>query len=211
MHLKKTIPLLLIFGLMGFSFQVPLENSGLVMKAAKDNLSSMLAQIPKGMEPRYGFPDQSELAKADIGQPYHVITLTNAFYTADKLNGDNYIELQDEWRVPVTVNGENRTLLTVTGKDSSFKVVDLGGTLLAKELWQKNSTVNKADYFLLRVYPLTMDLIVVRAPGQTFSEATYIPLTSATMAIKAFGEKKTCTLSEVLQLVKGHLPSPSKD
>lgn len=211
MYLKKTAPFIALFALMGFSFQGSVENNAPVVKAAADNLSSMLAQIPKGSETRYGFNSHSEITKAGIGQPYHVITFNNAFYTADKLSNENYLELLDEWRAPVTVNGENRTLLTIAGKDSSFKVVDMGGTLLAKELYQKNTTGTQGDYFLLRVYPLTMDMIVVRAPGQTFSEATYIPLTSATMAIKSFGEKKTFTLSEVLQLVKRQIPLPSKD
>jgi hypothetical protein len=208
MHLKKTLTFILLLMLMGFSIHSPVENNNLVMKIATDNLSSMLAQIPQGSETRYGFASHSELTKAGIGQPYHVITFTDAFYTTDQLTNENYIQLQDEWRVPVTINGENRTLLTVAGKDSSFKVV---GTLLAKELQLKNSTVNNGDYFLLRIYPMAMDMIVVRAPGQSFSEATYIPLTSATMAIKTFGEKRAFTLSEVLQLVKRQIPLPSKD
>lgn len=196
-----------------FASSDEIENK--VIKAAQDNLASALSKIPGGKENLYGFSSRDEFKSCSIGKPYRVITLNNTFYNDDAVlvAEKNYIIEQNEWRVPVIVNGENRLLLTVTGESETFHVVDLGGVQLAKELRQKSEKFNLSESrYILRIYPLASDFLVKSTLG-LLTNARYIPLTSASMGIETIKEdsRYEYSLSEVLQLVKQELKNQSKN
>jgi hypothetical protein len=196
------------------SFTSSSEIENKVIKAAQDNLAASLSKIPGGKETLYGFSSRDEFKSCSIGKPYRVITLNNTFYNDEAVLAEkNYIIEQDEWRVPVVVNGEDRLLLTVTGESETFNVVDLGGMQLAKELQQKSEKFNLSESrYILRIYPLASDFLVKSTPG-LLTNARYIPLTSASMGIETIKEdsRNEYSLSEVLQLIKQELKNQSKN
>ena len=211
MHKQGLLIAALIF-CSSFASSDEIENK--VIKAAQDNLASALSKIPVGKENLYGFSSRDEFKSCSVGKPYRVITLNNAFYNdAAVMAQKNYIIEQNEWRVPVIVNGENRLLLTVTGESETFNVVDLGGMQLAKELQQKSEKFNLSESrYILRIYPLASDFLVKLTPG-LLTNARYLPLTSASMGIETIKEdsRYEYSLSEVLQLVKQELKNQSKN
>ncbi|MEP7168531.1 MAG: hypothetical protein ABI855_04120 [Bacteroidota bacterium] len=195
------------------SFTSSDETDKKVMMAAQENLSSSLSKIPVGKENQFGFTGTDEFSKCIIGKPYRLITLNNAFFTDEILTSKNYLLEQDEWRVPVMVNDQNRLLLTVTGQSDIYSVVDLGGMVLAKELQKKSKDFKSSDTrFILRIYPLSADFLV-KAGSNSLTNAEYIPLTSALMGIDGINSnaKPEYSLSEVLQLIKQELKNHPKN
>ena len=196
------------------SFTSSDEIESKVLKAAQDNLASSLSKIPEGKENLYGFGSRDEFKSCTVGKPYRVIALNNAFYNDETVLAEkNYIIEQNEWRVPVMVNGENRLLLTVARESETFNVVDLGGMQLAKELQQKSEKFSLSESrYILRIYPLVSDFLVKTTSG-SLTNARYIPLTSASIGIETLKEdsKYEYSLNEVLQLVKQELKNQSKN
>ncbi len=191
-----------LFILAGFSIPLPIDNDSKVMMVAADNLTLSLAKIPAGQENNYGFKNREEFTVSSVAKPFRVITLNQDFFT-DATPGDkNYLSMQNEWRVPVALKGNNCILLTVSQQGNDLAVVDLGGAMLAKELQISDIEPASTNQYILRIYPLTCDFLVKAADGKTLNEATYIPLTSAIMAIKELAVKKTFTLAEILPLIK---------
>ncbi len=211
--MSKFILLFSLLILAGFSISLPDEKEDRVIKIAQDNLTTSLAKIPEGQEKLYGFTNREEFRTSSIGKPYRVITFSNDYYNEETLSDKNYILIQNEWRVPVTVDGKNRLLFTVSQQDTTLEVVDLGGAVLAKELQEKDNNVLSGSHYLLRIYPLTIDFLVEVTPGGSLANATYIPLTSAAIAINSLNEKRISklTLPEVLYIVKQQLKEQSKN
>ncbi|MCX6311877.1 MAG: hypothetical protein NT084_09615 [Bacteroidetes bacterium] len=209
--MRKIIPILFVFAICSFAFSFPEKCDTLVKQVAEDNLAISLAKIPVGQENNFGFANREEFKLGKIGNPFRTITFTNDFYQDSKLTDKNYILLQNEWRVPVSVNGNNRILLTVYGKDSTLNVVDIGGMVLSKELQEKTPISESNNNYILRVYPLGMDFIVTTNSNQSLAEGTYIPMQSAESFITALSGKTTFTQSEILKLVKEKLAEQSKN
>lgn len=209
--MKKLIftALTLTIAIVNFSFNVD-DTQKRVIKSAQEQLASSLEKIPAGKETGFGFKNRSEFALSNIGNPYRVLAFTGDFYSDSEVKEGNCIFLQNEWRVPVTVNGENRLLLTVTNDADQYNVVDVGGAALAKELQQKNPSANNCC--LLRVYPLSVDFLVV-SNSESFSEAKYIPMSSALQAIPLLTEinQPFYTLHDVIHIIKEELKNQSKN
>jgi|WetSurSiteA1Bulk_404760.scaffolds.fasta_scaffold72354_1 hypothetical protein len=195
---------LLSFNSLSESCQNEIRQEDKVIKTAKDNISGFLSKIPVGQENNYGFANREEFRICVVGKPYRVVTFTNDFYTDEKLSNKNYILIQNEWRVPITVNGENRLLFTVIQQDTIMQVVDIGGAALAKELEQNNADLTSKDSYLLRVYPLTLDFLVKVPQGSSFTDATFIPMKSARMILNSFDNKglTNYALKDILQIIK---------
>ena len=182
-----------------------------VKKAADKGLPAMLALIPAGQETNYGFSSREDFAKASTGEVYRTISFTNEFYSdKELLPGKDYIRVQNEWRVPVVVDGRNRTLLTVFGQDTSLAVVDLGGSGLAAELHSKTTGFESKEKFILRIYPLGIDFIAFVDHGKDLSEAAYFPMMAARITIPAL-DGKAMTQQEVFRVTKAELAKPSKN
>jgi hypothetical protein len=181
-----------------------------VKKAADKGLQPMLALIPQGQETNYGFHSRDDFQKAGTGEIYRTISFTNEFYQDKEISSSkNYIRVQNEWRVPVVVDGNNKTLLTVFGKDTALSVVDLGGSMLAEELQTRTAGFESKEKFILRVYPLGMDFLVFADNGTDLSGAHYFAMNSAKTGIPALSGN-SLTQQEVFVAVKKKLASPSE-
>ncbi|MEO8147013.1 MAG: hypothetical protein ABI723_05210 [Bacteroidia bacterium] len=209
--MKKIIitAIALVFILSNFSFTAD-ETEKKVIKSAQDNLQNSLLKIPAGHEKDFGFKNREEFALCTVGSPYRVITFTKDFYEGEMVANKKYIVLQNEWRIPVMVNGQNRILLTINANSDNYNVVDMGGAALAKELQQRNNAGNHC--YILRVYPLACDFLVV-AEAPAFTDVQCIPMTSAIKAIPSLtsNSKSFYSLSEAIQIIKNELKNQSKN
>jgi hypothetical protein len=205
--MRKFTPGILL-ALLCFSF-TGIDNMEIqVKKAADKGLQPMLALVPQGQERNYGFDSRDDFQKATTGEVYRTISFTNEFYQDKEISSSkNYFLLQNEWRVPVVVEGKNKTLLTVFGKDTSLHVVDLGGAVLASELQSKTIGFDNKEKFILRIYPLKIDFLVFVDNGKELSEAQFFPLASA-VNLNASLSGKILTEKEVFSFTKNELNRP---
>jgi hypothetical protein len=119
-----------------YPLRVNANISDTISKAANTGLQEYLNKIPLGKESDFGFENRKEFGLAKAGTPYELVTLSKAFMSDKVLNDENYFAATNEWIVPVMVNGEGKTLVTVAKMNGTWKVVDLGGIGLAHELTQ---------------------------------------------------------------------------
>jgi hypothetical protein len=178
------------------------DDSAKVSQAASGSMKSMLRNIPAGSERQFGFSNREEVIDAVTGYPYHVLGLSKEFFSNAALSGDlsGYITMGNDWRVPVLVDGEYRMLVTVTGEAGNYTLADIGGAGLAHELQAVGQLKTDHSYYILRVYPLTADLLV-DAPKGDMATARFIPLTSAHMALPSL-TGNSYSAAETLQAIK---------
>ena len=212
--MQKTILFIAAFlALCSFSPASSGQNDATVMKVAQDNLQSFLTQIPPGQLEGFGFNSRGEFASSTIGKPYQMLGLNLDIYKGIQVNDESAIIVQDQWRVPVVVNGQQRLLLSVSGKNGSMETVGMGGAGLATELQKKGDLANaNQQFYLLRIYPLEADFFV-SATGSSFTDAKFFPLYSATMAMPVLNEYNTTSLSlsQVLPIIKDALKNQQKN
>lgn len=163
------------------------EEAEKVKKAASLQLQAYLHNVPHGSEGQFGFTDRAEMRSAIVSAPYHMLTLSREVFPDRKLNNSellNYLQVTHEWRVPISVNGVHRALLTVVATGGKCDIADMGGTGLAGELQLVNRNRRPGYYYyLLHIYSLSADILVEAPNPNSFKDATCIPLTSAHMAI----------------------------
>lgn len=208
--MRKITVTLLLSAIVCFSFSTIDNHESQVKKAAQEQLQIALAGIPVGQESGFGFASREEFKTGTIGEVYRTISLTNEFYQDEKILDKDYIRVQNEWRVPVVVNGENRVLLTVFGQDTALNIVDVGGSVLAKEVQAKSAGQTSRNKFIFRIYPLAMDFIVFVDPGKTLAEGNYYPMRSAMLGIPTL-DGTSMTQAEVFQVIKKKLSETSKN
>jgi hypothetical protein len=147
--------------------------SGPVCDAARAGLKRFLHAIPADRLEGYGFADRAELDRARLAAPYRV-------WTADA--GGNALAATGEWRVPVTVDGSYRALLTVSQAGGEYRAVDFGAAGLARELagLERSRGVGAdAQRVLLRLYAVGADLTAFPAAGARVEDSKFEPLASA--------------------------------
>ncbi len=175
-----------------------------VQKIAKRQCATFLNSIPEGEELQFGYSGREEMNLSTTGRPICVLNLTKEFYSASILGNTNYIIVGNEWRVPLTVKGRNKTLLTVNYRDGNYSVTDIGGAVLAAELQEQVAKAAKnSHYYMLRIYPLTADFFAY-GDGK-IEDLTFYPLTSACMAMPSLNKRKAYTAKQVLISVKDAL------
>ncbi len=190
-----------------FSFAQENTTDKQVMKAAEGQLEAYLNKIKPGHAAEFGFREGDDLENCGIAKPYRMLTFNTEYYSGSLKDNGNYVEIRNEWRVPVTVKGEHRVLLTVNGNPGNFDVAGMGGAELAKELEIKSAPYSDNDeYYILRIYPLSADFFVAEH-DHSFAETEFIPLESAKTAIPEIRKstKTTYTLEEVQDIVKREL------
>jgi hypothetical protein len=99
----------------------------LVKEAATAKAIYFLDLIPAGSENNYGFANRDEFSKIQIGEPYQTYYVSIRNTQLEFFSGN-------EWRVPVSVDGAYKTLLTVRIHQGVAEVVGLGGSLLARNI-----------------------------------------------------------------------------
>jgi hypothetical protein len=186
------------------------ENVQEIIDTANSGYMSYLELIPTGQESFYGFKSRDEFAMTKIGKPYQIFTLSQDFFSdASLADSKNYLVPTKEWRIPVMVNGENRTLVTVAIMNGKYAVVGIGGTGLSKELeeLEKNYPTANQEGKLLRVYQLECDFLLLPS-DKSSSDINAYPMTSAKMAFYKADNKMTApfySLFQTLLLIKNNI------
>jgi hypothetical protein len=136
---KKTFYLLLVIFI---SFRLIAQNhnsNALVKEQANLKALSFLNLIPEGKENNYGFNSRSDFSKIKTEEPYQT------YYVAEK-NNELTLFSANEWRVPLTVDGNYVALLTVQLNNGNAEVVDIGANLLAQKIQElENLFPNKEN------------------------------------------------------------------
>ena len=123
----------------------------------------------------------------------------------------DYIAIKNEWRVPVMIKGQYRSLLTVSGYPGNYSVSGMGDPDLARDLQQKSEGANEKDeYYVLRIFPLLAEFFVHEGDN-SFAGAVFVPLGSAIKEIPSLGAKSTYSLTEVQQIIKEAVAKKATD
>jgi hypothetical protein len=150
-----------------------------VQAVAMRDLADFLNKIPPGRETMYGFKNREEFLQASLGTPVRLFTIPSDSMRNGIDAKKSHVIPQNEWRVPIIIDGEFRSLLTVSMVNNVLKTVELGGELLAKELmdfWKREPKGRKA---LLRLYHLRCDFLVYDRNGAGIENGEYYPFHSA--------------------------------
>jgi len=195
--MKTTYTLLLFIFLSLFAQSAKAQDSQLI-ELAKTQLPKWLAKIPLGSELKYGFSSRKEMDDCLLGQAIQMITLEK-----DE-KGNNRIKRSNDWRIPVVYQGDFRTLSTISNKNGRYEFVGIGGNLLAKELQRYARYFVNNNVYLLRLYTLQMDFLVVASLKSSIEQGTYYPLQSAQQKIgtnKELSLKNTYTYTQFIAIV----------
>ncbi|HEY5122756.1 MAG TPA: hypothetical protein VIK14_03390 [Ignavibacteria bacterium] len=124
---KKAYYLLLVFFI---SVRLIAQNNNtnlLVKEEASLKTLSFLNLIPEGKEKDYGFNSRSDFSKIKIEEPYQT------YYVSDKNNKLTFIS-GNEWRVPLSIDGQYVALLSVQINQGKAEAVDFGGNILSQKI-----------------------------------------------------------------------------
>jgi hypothetical protein len=160
----------------------PLSGQGIddnLKYTARTELQSYLEKIPTGLEERYGFHNRQEFSRAIPGDPLRIYSIHPDSIRGEINPGKEYLVAQEEWKVPVLIDGDARALLTVAKVDGKLKVVELGATGLARELGVVGKEHPTDQKIILRLYQLQCDFLVLTPKGKQVSEGYLYPLRSA--------------------------------
>ena len=208
-------PVLALLAIVTCSFLSPGDNKtdDLVMKAAESQLPIFISKMEPGSEKAYGFTENDDLDGCAVGKPFRMMTFNTDFYNSSKIDEEkNYIDIKNEWRVPVTIRDTNRTMLTVDGNPGNYTISSMGTPVLARELQSKSKGFDETiTFYLLQVTPLLADFFVAERDN-SFPEAQFIPLESALAAIPALSKDRQpfYTLIEVEKMVKQEMATSNK-
>jgi len=131
-----------------------------IREAASSQALSFLNLIPEGKEKDYGFSSRSEFSAIKIEEPYQTYYISNHDNQLVFLPGN-------EWRVPLSVDGNFVALLTVQVASGQASVVDFGGNLLAEKLqeFEKLYPPQTGQRVILRNTFLTRDYATTDFPA----------------------------------------------
>jgi hypothetical protein len=137
-------------------------------ETAASELSAILAKMPAGDEAAHGFDSRSEFAGAGLGIPYQEYSMLTKKPTGF-------------WRIPVTVNGENRALVRYALEDGVWKWKGFGAAGLARELGEIEDRQSEKPLSgkILRDYKLTCDYIQFNIESEYSIEGSFIPTANA--------------------------------
>ena len=145
----KTILILALS--MGFTAhaQTKYSERETVLKTAKDQINNFIKDLPDKDLADYGFLSKQEFGKITFGAPIPIYTLK-----------DTAVVFTDTWRVPIVIDSEYRSLLTIIERNGIFKAVDFGANELAKG-YQANKTPKTIG--MLRVYEIKSDFLIEKS------------------------------------------------
>ncbi len=150
-----------------------------VLTAADRDVAAFLNRIPVGHESEYGFRSREEFDKVRTSDPLRVHTLdVDRSGTTPEVSND--IRPLNKWRIPLTVDGELRALLTVVQTEDGLKAVDFGAAGMAQSLDSLDvvtSKVGPESRFLLRITDLRRDFLGISGlqNGDRFYPTSTIP------------------------------------
>ncbi len=201
--MKKASFIIVLFILVSCAYAQETANQNISF-AVKNSLLQWLEKIPSGDEANYGFQNREEFSRAGLGSPIQMFKLNDILYGSD--GKVNPMKPTGEWKIPVTVDEQNRALVTVMKRDLEWSIVDLGAAGLARELNDFKSKLTAEqfrDIKMLRVYQVESDFLFYDAPSSSADEIVLVPMQSASHYLEGMTgrTKKTLTLEEVTKFV----------
>ncbi len=158
-----------------------------VQDAGRRGLRAVLERIPRGQEGKYGFQRREEFLQSYPGRPIRVYSVIPDSLRNEIIPEKEYLIACDEWRIPIEVNGEARSLLTITRVDGAPTVVSLGGTELAREIAAIGRRDREMSLSMLRLYQMECDFLILVPKGKRIREGGFQLLRSAE---KVFSRKE---------------------
>jgi len=130
-----------------------------VINIAERQLHAFIDPIPDNQVADYGFLTKSEYKKIKLGDPVPVYTLE-----------DSVMVFTQTWRVPIVVDQEYRSFLTVAIIGNVMQATDFGAMELAREFGRRKTgrTIG-----MLRSYILHTDYLMEKGAG---NELEFSPL-----------------------------------
>ena len=150
-----------------------------ILQTAKNQIHLLIDNIPEANLSDYGFNNKAEFEKITFAPPIKIYTLK-----------DTKIIFTTTWRVPVIIDNEYRSLLTIIKEDGVYKAVDYGACVLAKDFLAKktNQTIG-----LLRVYELKSDFLM---EANTQNQLKFIPIQNT--------NSNLYELTDIINLIKNN-------
>jgi hypothetical protein len=153
-----------------------------LQQVAHDGMYAYLDKIPVAQIREYGFNSSAEFSKITTGTPIRMKKIDPAFNSEHQIiPGRDYIINNNEWRVPLVVNGEYRAFISVIkDKSGALRCVDFGASDLAREIG-KISTDNKLQHLsILRLHSLNCDMLMLdKGLNNKSAKPGFIALSSA--------------------------------
>jgi hypothetical protein len=143
--------------------------TGAMYQFAKGELPRILEKIPVDLEERYGFNNRDEFKRAGLGIPYQEFSLGEETATG-------------YWRVPVTVDGENRALLRLKEVDGQWTFFGFGAARLSRELgfFENNMAESKPTWGrIVRDFRMQCDYVQFEPENLYKLEGSLHPMESA--------------------------------
>lgn len=202
--MKKSSLILLSFFFILNAYNQDVSTRNMILSANQD-LLSWLAKIPSGFERYYGFHNRNEFPQAEIGIPVQVYTLTEEFFT--RPNPVGYLKPSEEWRIPVLYDQQYCALVTVIKQNGEWKIVDLGASVLAREIgnYRQHVSVDSKDMLkILRIYQTQSDFLFSGDPNDSPDKIMLFPLSSAYFNLPGLDTKThdELTLSELVVMIR---------
>jgi hypothetical protein len=163
----------------GYGFAAGKGDLQAMTQYVNNNISEILNNIPVGEEEYYGFQNRDELSQATMGIPYQE-------YDLEKEQPTGY------WRVPVTINGENRALLRLKYTAEGWAFAGLGGAELARNLDDHESNMisqgnTPSTGRIVRDFSMRCDYVQFDQQQNAKLSGSVYPLWSASKFISMFG------------------------
>jgi hypothetical protein len=205
---NKIIILLLLLFVINTKSSFTQENDfNEILATAVVGYKNLLEKIPKGYEYQFGFRNRDEFARARIGKPYQLFSLSNEFITDTKVENKDYLVPSPEWYVSIMVDNEFRVLITVSKIHGFWEVVGIGAAGLANELGEidkNHPSINKWG-IILRIHQLECDFLLMPQENDSKSFNAYF-LTSAYIAMdKKVNTNSPYSLKQVLLSIKNKI------
>lgn len=132
-NLAKVAIRILILSIVAMSIYTPVLAAGVppdVQTAAEQGLQRFLNTIPLSELALMGLSSEADVRAATLGAPYEQFALSADAIRTHQPNAKISLSLTrtDAWLFPVTVQGEARTILTVSKVDGRWEAGDIGGT-----------------------------------------------------------------------------------
>lgn len=137
------------------------------IKPSQEELQKFLSNIPRGEEKDFGFTDREQFKKASLGNPIPM----------KSFNEKGEVITENRYRIPVIVNDKKILFITTRLTEGNLEIVDMGGSLLAREIGKYNASGIKV-YNIMRLYNANIDFVQVN-DTENEKEAKYYPLSSA--------------------------------
>jgi hypothetical protein len=163
---QKTLVLFILLlsmkGMSGYSQDMTLTTDTL-MKIANNGLEKYLSMVRNGNVTHFGFNTVNDLGHIELGSPVQTFLFSRSFYEDSVLKNDDYIVPIGEYRIPLVVKDTIRSFLTVGKLHDQWKVVGIGGNILAGKLMQcmqKNKLDRKQRVILLSETATQSDYLI---------------------------------------------------